>query len=489
MLTGRPEATLQQHVATLHDAGRDESDPERHALEAALPDAIARNELALVYQPQVDIASGRIVGVEALLRWDHPVHGSVNPTQFIPIAERAGLIGAIGDWVLDLACRTAAGWQRQGLPPVRMNVNVSALQLRQGDLAVRVEAALKRTGLEPRRLGIEVTETVLMEHVSDAARQLGRLRSLGVEISLDDFGTGYSSLSYLRRLPLDVIKIDRSLVPAVTGDSDALPITRAIIAMAHSLGMKVMAEGVENETQLEVLGANHCDYFQGFHFSVPERAELIEGMLRSGRKALRPQGRHARSACTVVVVDDERWVVEKLKHELPWRFGDRVEVHAFRDPHEALRCLRETRADVIVSDLRMPGLDGISLMSEARAVQPDAVRLMLLGPSDMALVLEDQRQVDVFRYLPKPWVREQLLAHFQAALDRVAQRRADGWLLAQAASSGGERPDLRMVELLCVDAMPAGVTHMTRGPVNELLLPSQMMTLPGDLWALGRQSA
>ncbi len=470
----------------LHDAGRDEPDPERFALEAALRHAIARDELELVYQPQVEIASGNVIGVEALLRWEHPVHGSVSPAQFIPIAEEAGLIGAIGDWVLEQACRTAARWQREGLPPVRMNVNVSVLQLRQGDLAARVEAVLARTGLDAQRLGIEVTETVLVEHLSDAAQQLGRLRSLGVEISLDDFGTGYSSLSYLRRLPLDVIKIDRSLVPAVTGDSDALPITRAIIAMAHSLGMKVTAEGVENESQLELLAANHCDFFQGYHFSAPQPVEVIETMLRAGRKAPLLGRRNAARSRTIVVVDDERLVVEKLRQELPWRFGDQVTVHAFVDPREALRFLHETSVDIIASDLRMPGLDGIALMSEARALQPDAVRLMLLGPTDMARVIEDRRQVDVFRYLPKPWVREQLLAHFQAALDKVEQRRADDWLLAQAAAtSSGLRMDTRLLELLHLEEMEPGITAVARGPLGEVLLPSRMMTLPGDLWSTG----
>jgi len=308
------------HVVCLQLLGEDE--PDRWALETALRRAIARRELRLVYQPQVDIASGTIIGVEALLRWDHPVLGAVSPERFIPIAEEAGLIGEIGDWVCRTACSTASGWQRAGLPPVRTMVNLSACQVQQGGLAARIEAMLAETGLEPCRFGVEITESVLIQELDEAVRELSRLRDLGVKVALDDFGTGYSSLSYLSRLPLDVVKIDRSLVPAVTGDSHALPIARAIVAMSHSLGLKVMAEGVENESQLELLAANRCDHFQGYHFSEPVAAENVEFMLRNGRRLRVLERRRSAHACAVLAVDNEPAVTERLEQELHWHYGE-----------------------------------------------------------------------------------------------------------------------------------------------------------------------
>jgi diguanylate cyclase (GGDEF)-like protein/PAS domain S-box-containing protein len=466
----------------VHAQEHETSDPGRFFLEAALRDAIARDELELVYQPQVDIASGEIVGVEALLRWEHPTLGAVSPDRFIPIAEEAGLIVAIGDWVLRTACETASAWQRKELPPIRTMVNVSACQLQQGDMDVRVRRVLRETGLDPRRFGIELTESVLMQDMSEAAGQLGDLRSLGVEIALDDFGTGYSSLSYLSRLPLDVVKIDRSLVPAVTGNSNALPITRAIIAMGHSLGMKVVAEGVETEGQLELLAANRCDQFQGFHFCAPTSAEHIEVMLGTGQRHPALDRRRAARVRTVLVVDDDAVVADNLKRQLAWKFGEAVRVEAFVDSSAALKRLHETQVDVLVSDLRMPGVDGIALMIQAKAIQPHAVRMMLLGPSDLARVIEDARQVDVFRYLWKPWTGEQLVGHFQAALDKVDQSRGEQ-ALSEAISAGRYRPSRAELELLRLEEADPGITSVARGPLDEVLLPSQLMTLPGDLWA------
>jgi diguanylate cyclase (GGDEF)-like protein/PAS domain S-box-containing protein len=258
-------------------------DLERLGLETALRHALRDEQLELHYQPQVDLGHGRIVGVEALLRWRHPTMGSIPPDRFIPIAEEAGLIVAIGDWVLRRAVDQAAAWQSAGLPPLRMAVNLSARQLLQPDLARRIEGLLAASGLDPRLFGVEVTESMLIGNFDQAVQNLRALRALGVEISLDDFGTGYSSLSYLRRLPVDVVKIDRSLVPDVTAPAEEVSITRAIITMAHQLHMKVLAEGVESEGQAALLAANQCDQMQGYWFSAALPAATVEAMLRDGR--------------------------------------------------------------------------------------------------------------------------------------------------------------------------------------------------------------
>jgi diguanylate cyclase (GGDEF)-like protein len=292
-----PDTLLRRANAALHQAkllGRNQhsvyagaphdDDPERLALETALRKALRDEQLDLHYQPQVDLVHGRIVGVEALLRWQHPTMGRIAPDRFIPIAEETGLIVAIGDWVLHRAIEQAAAWQRAGVPPVRMAVNLSARQLLQPDLAQRIEGLLASAGLDPRLFGVEVTESKLIGNFDQAVQHLQALRALGVEVSLDDFGTGYSSLSYLRRLPVDVVKIDRSLVPDVTAPAQDVSITRAIITMVHQLQMKVLAEGVESEGQAALLAANHCDQMQGYWFSAALPAAKIETMLREGRR-------------------------------------------------------------------------------------------------------------------------------------------------------------------------------------------------------------
>jgi len=275
---------LGRNQASVYAGAPHDDDPDRLALETALREALRDEQLDLHYQPQVDLAHGGIVGVEALLRWEHPTLGRVAPDRFIPIAEETGLIVAIGDWVLRRAIEQAAAWQEAGLPPLRMAVNLSARQLVHPDLARRIEGLLASAGLDPRLFGVEVTESMLIGNFDRAVQHLQALRALGVEVSLDDFGTGYSSLSYLRRLPVDVVKIDRSLVPDVTALAEDASITRAIITMAHQLQMKVLAEGVESEGQAALLAAHQCDQMQGYWFSAALPAAAIETMLREDRK-------------------------------------------------------------------------------------------------------------------------------------------------------------------------------------------------------------
>lgn len=270
-----------RHVHMIDIQDQPVVDREALLIESSLRRAIERRELSLAYQPQVEVASGAIVGAEALLRWNHPILGNVSPARFIPIAEETGQIGAIGRWVIETACETAAAWQRAKLPPLRLWVNVSAYQLRQPGLAGQIEAALRSSGLDATRLGIELTEAVLIDGDGPAIAQLRRLHALGVAIALDDFGTGYSSLGYLSRMPVDVVKIDRSLVPAIPGDTKAMAISAAIVAMAHGLGIKALAEGVESEQQLELMASISCDLFQGYHCSPAVPAETFVRMLSS----------------------------------------------------------------------------------------------------------------------------------------------------------------------------------------------------------------
>jgi diguanylate cyclase (GGDEF)-like protein len=256
---------------------------ERVDLEGLLRHAIERNQFALQYQPRVDLASGAVLGVEALVRWRHPVLGLVPPARFIPLAEETGLIDDLDMWVLDEACTRAAAWRAQGLPPLRVSVNLSARQFQKAGLAQRVRAALERSSLPPACLEIEITESTVMRDTGEAASVLRSLKALGVALSIDDFGTGYSSLSYLKRFPIDVLKIDRSFVSDVTADPNDAAITRAIIALAHTLNLEAVAEGVETAEQVAFLRENGCDEIQGYYFSPPVWPERIERMLAEPR--------------------------------------------------------------------------------------------------------------------------------------------------------------------------------------------------------------
>jgi EAL domain-containing protein (putative c-di-GMP-specific phosphodiesterase class I) len=252
----------------------------RLRMERDLRNALEGNEFVLHYQPQMDLRSGRIVGIEALLRWQHPRPGLVQPAEFIGVAEEIGLIVPIGAWVLEQACQQMAAWQRAGCPPVRISVNLSPRQFAQKNLTASIAAALSSSGLAASQLEIEITEGLMMADVEQAAGTLNELRRLGVHLSVDDFGTGYSSLYYLKRFPLDVLKIDRSFVRDIGTDPDGAAIVAAIISLAHSLGMQVVAEGVERQEQLSYLAQCGCDAMQGFLFSPPLEAPAMERMLR-----------------------------------------------------------------------------------------------------------------------------------------------------------------------------------------------------------------
>jgi diguanylate cyclase (GGDEF)-like protein/PAS domain S-box-containing protein len=251
---------------------------ERMMIEAGLRTAIHRNELSLVFQPKIDLATRRVFGAEALLRWNHPKLGLISPARFVPVAEEAGLVGAIGEWVLRTACRQIRQWQDAGFP-MQVAVNVSARQFQQYDVADLVLGIMRESGVRAEHLEVELTESAVMNDAESSIVTLERLADSGVQIAIDDFGTGYSSLSYLKRLPLDVLKIDQSFVRDISSDPNDAAIVRAIITLARSLGIKVIAEGVENEAQLAFLNAYGCQYAQGYLFGKPLTSAEFEQLL------------------------------------------------------------------------------------------------------------------------------------------------------------------------------------------------------------------
>lgn len=256
----------------------------RMALEQALQTALEEHQFEVYYQPRVDLLTGEVVSAEALIRWNHPEHGLVGPVDFIPLAEETGLIRPIGAWVIDAVCAQQENWRDSGSAIVPVAINLSAVQCIHAELLDTIGAAMAVHGLEQTYIEFELTETAVMNNPDEAACNLRALKALGVQLSLDDFGTGYSSLAQLKRFPFDFVKIDRTFVSGVGTNAEDEAIAAAIIAMAHSLGLKVVAEGVETETQLNVMRQLRCDEMQGFLFSEPLPAAQFEALLRSGKQ-------------------------------------------------------------------------------------------------------------------------------------------------------------------------------------------------------------
>jgi len=261
----------------------------RVRLEMALRGALARNEFMLHYQPKIDVRTGAVTGFEALLRWRHPEFGLLSPADYVPVLEESDLITPVGEWVLRTACRQIATWAERGIPPRPIAVNLSARQFRMDNLDTMVARIITETGVDPQLLELELTESLLMDNPEQTVTTLGNLRRYGVRLAVDDFGTGYSSLAYLKRFPIDALKIDRAFISDATTNPEDAAIALAIINLGHSLGLKVVAEGVETESQLEFLREKGCDEMQGFFFSPAVSADEMESLLRRSGAAPAPQ--------------------------------------------------------------------------------------------------------------------------------------------------------------------------------------------------------
>ncbi|MBA1334160.1 MAG: diguanylate cyclase/phosphodiesterase (GGDEF & EAL domains) with PAS/PAC sensor(s) [Firmicutes bacterium] len=263
----------------LYDPTMNVKASERMAMENNLRHVLEREEFVVCCQPQVNISTGEITGVEALVRWQHPDLGQLSPVEFIPLAEESGLIIPIGEWVPRTVCAQNKAWQKAGYPPVRVAVNLSVRQFQQQNLVETVARVLKETGLEPHYLVLEITESIAMQNADFTIVMLRKLEEMGIHISIDDFGTGYSSLSYLKDFPLDTLKIGQSFVRDLTTNPNNAAIVTAIITMAHSMKLKVVAEGVEAQEQLVFLKQQQCDEIQGYLFSKPLPTEAFEKIL------------------------------------------------------------------------------------------------------------------------------------------------------------------------------------------------------------------
>jgi EAL domain-containing protein (putative c-di-GMP-specific phosphodiesterase class I)/FixJ family two-component response regulator len=367
--------------------------------------AIGLNQLSLHYQPLVDLQTGAVGGMEALLRWQHPTLGAISPARFIAVAEECGLIKGIGTWVLRKACEDMRSWLAQGLTVPQVAINVSPIQFRDIDLAQQIETTLAEFGIDPHLIYIEVTEGALMEDVTKSVTILHALKSLGVKLSLDDFGTGYSSLSYLKLFPFDKVKIDQSFVRNILTNNEDAVIATVVVSMAHGLGLRVIAEGVETEAQCAFLRDNMCDEIQGYFFSKAIPASAIQAMLLQDQRLAAHLMRTRTRTRTILLVDDEPNVVSSLKRLFR---RDGYTILSATSGQEGLDVLAKHPVDIILSDQRMPGMTGVEFLRSAKKLYPNTLRIVLSGYTELQSVTDAINEGAVFRFLTKPWIDDQL---------------------------------------------------------------------------------
>jgi diguanylate cyclase (GGDEF)-like protein/PAS domain S-box-containing protein len=370
-------------------------------LELALRGALDGEQFELHYQPKLDLNTGRVSGVEALLRWRRPGFGLVYPAEFVPVMEDTGMVVRVGAWIVDEACRQIAAWNAEGVRDVRVAVNVSSRQFVEGDLEGDVRAALARHNVDAGLLELELTESALMSNAEHTIQVLRSLKALGIRIAIDDFGTGYSSLAYLKRFPIDKLKIDIAFVRDITTNPDDAAIALAIISMAHSLHMQVIAEGVESRAQMALLRRHRCDEIQGFHFSraLPP-ADLARLVLENRAQPSRPAAADEGNMQTLLVVDDDVNVLQAL-HRLFRRDNYRVLTAA--SPAEGFDLLALHQVQVILCDQRMPVMSGTEFLSKVKEMYPDTMRIILSGYTGVETVLDSINRGAIYRFYTKPW--------------------------------------------------------------------------------------
>ncbi|HEX8986736.1 MAG TPA: EAL domain-containing protein [Rhodocyclaceae bacterium] len=395
---------------------------DRLEMENGLRRGLDRGEFVLHYQPQVNLRNGEIIGAEALVRWQHPERGLVPPGEFISLAEETGLIVPLGEWVLRTACAQNKAWQDAGLAPITMAVNLSARQFAAQNVVQLAGKVLGETGLDPIYLELELTESAVMADADAFIHATEKLKGLSITLTIDDFGTGFSSLSYLKRFALDRLKIDQSFVRDVTHDPNSAAIALAIISLAHNLKLSALAEGVETEAQLRFLRSRDCDEMQGYLFSRPVPAQEMEQLLRTGHRLPLPEGDDMPRR-TLLMVDGDPGILAALKR-LFRREGYTLLTAA--NAMEALDMLAAQGPGVVISDARMPLMNGAEFLGKVRDIYPDTVRIMLSGYTDLDAVTEAVNRGEIFKFLTKPWVDQELLEVVRDAF-RLHEGRGQRW--------------------------------------------------------------
>jgi len=391
------------------------------SMESKLHKALKNEEFLLHYQPKASLWDGKMTGMEALIRWNDPDAGLVPPADFIPILEETGLIIDVGQWVLQKSIEDYENWRNQGLSPSRIAVNVSAVQMRQPEFVKMLKICLAGYKESEVPLDIEITESLFMEDVDTNIQRLHDIRAMGVRLAIDDFGTGYSSLAYLKRFPINFLKIDQSFVREVIFDPDAAAICNAIIDLAHNLKLKVIAEGVETEAQMNYLHRKTCDEIQGYLFSKPLDASSLGRLLADGntlKTAEQPSGVIKK----ILIVDDEPSILASMRRLLR---RDGYDILTANSAKEGFLILAQQEVQVILSDQRMPEMSGTEFLSRARELYPETIRIVLSGYTDLESISDAINRGSIYKFLTKPWDDELLRENIREAFRHydAAQRK------------------------------------------------------------------
>jgi diguanylate cyclase (GGDEF)-like protein/PAS domain S-box-containing protein len=408
-------------------------------MELALRRAFDNRELLLHYQPKVNLNTGAICGVESLLRWQRPGFGLVYPAEFVPVLEDTGLVVRVGGWIIDTACKQIAAWLADGTGRVRVAVNVASRQFVEGDLEQVVRAALTRHQVPPELLELELTESALMSNAERTITVLKNLKALGMKVAIDDFGTGYSSLAYLQRFPIDKLKIDIAFVREITTNPNDAAIALAIISMAHSLKLQVIAEGVETRAQLEALRRSRCDEIQGYFFSRPVAPDELGRLVRSGRSLPPAPGAASQPPQTLLIVDDDVNVLASL-HRLFRRDGYQILTAA--NPIEAFELLALHAVQVVVCDQRLPVMSGTEFLSKVKEMYPETIRIILSGYTGLEAVLDSINRGAIYRFYTKPWDDTQLRDNIRLAFHHYWLMHGSGRLVGKPGEDATVLPPL-----------------------------------------------
>jgi diguanylate cyclase (GGDEF)-like protein/PAS domain S-box-containing protein len=388
-------------------------------LENALISAIDNGEFLLYYQPKVNISTGRMSGAEALLRWNRPGHGLISPAVFIPLLEETGLIVRVGTWVINAACKQINEWTHSTIGPINISVNVASKQFVKGSLETEVLNAVRKYAIDPALLELELTESSVMSNVEKTISLLHNLKALGIKISIDDFGTGYSSLAYLKRFPIDKLKVDIAFIRDVTTNPEDAAITLAIIRMAHSLRLQVIAEGVETEAQLTYLQRHSCDEIQGYLFSRPVDAKAFEKLVQDKKHLTVLSENITGEKQTLLLVDDDITTLTILQSLIA---EDGYQILTAQSAEEGFDLMAKHHVQVILCDQNMPGMKGIDFLHAIRDLYPDTLRILLSVDADLETVMAAINNNALYRYYTKPWKGVVLRANIREAFEHY-------WLL------------------------------------------------------------
>jgi diguanylate cyclase (GGDEF)-like protein/PAS domain S-box-containing protein len=395
--------------------------------------ALHSSDFLVYFQPQIDARTGSVVGLEALLRW--PQGGDsdfISPSEFIPVAEESGQIVPLSLWVFEQSCLFNKSLQDRKIAELVVTVNVSSTHFQRSNFVSSVEDILKSTGLDPRYLELEITETVLFDNSDLAIHKLKQLKDLGVQISIDDFGTGFSSLNYLKRLPIDKIKIDRSFIQDIISDQHDAAITKGIITMAHLLGLKVIAEGVETKSQVSFLARYFCDEFQGYHFAHPMPSEKVEQYLmdfKSGNDKIDSENQLYKRS--ILILDDEDNILSALNRLLR---KDNLNIYTANNAEKAFEILAMHEIQVVLSDQRMPTMNGTEFLKIVKDLYPETIRMVLSGYTDLRSVTEAINSGAIYKFLTKPWNEQELRNEIKYAFLQHERNSAERRSQADASS-------------------------------------------------------